>query len=165
MIQDSCIAALSAALNQKICKGRGTPRCVSASIGILVKSFHEMDMPIYHSHPAGAPSPLHNSVRSYWEAINQMAIKNNFCLKGQSRVDCCSWEQCMSHLDPKVAVNAALEKYKHNGLDGDWASVEVCRSYKDHTGRLTKNRISMLSTPKQTQRPADRAAPLMLGFR
>jgi hypothetical protein len=137
-IQDACIANLGIALNQKLCNGAKTLRCASAGVGILVRTFHDMGMPIDRSHPAGAPSPLQNSVRSYWKGINLMERKNIFPdhhppnrrrapigRHHTTSTDHCSWNRCMRHLDPKVTVNATLKKYTHNGLEGGWALSQV----------------------------------------
>ncbi|KAF2446879.1 hypothetical protein P171DRAFT_482949 [Karstenula rhodostoma CBS 690.94] len=121
-IQDACIHTLNVALGKKACSGKSSLICASAAVGMLVRTFHEMDMSIYHSHPAGAPSPLQNSVRSYWQAINQVAGKNEFSDPVPPAVkrttypyinitpDYCSWDRCMARLDPKIAVNEKLQK-------------------------------------------------------
>ncbi|KAL5387601.1 hypothetical protein DPSP01_003396 [Paraphaeosphaeria sporulosa] len=130
-VHDACIGVLKVALNEDVYPGRKTHQCASAAVGMLIKMFHEVDMPIYHSHPAIAPSPLQNRLRWYWQHIKQVAGKNKFSDPVPATPYIydtpCSWDQCTVHLDPKFAVNTNLNKYKHNGLQCDWASVEVCQ--------------------------------------
>lgn len=130
-IQDACIAALEVAVKQTACRGRKSLTCTSAGVGILVRTFKAVRMPIYRSHPVGTPSPLCNSVRAYCYVINDMARRNGFsdehlgttsaARSGQNRsteADYCSYSICMSHLDPRMAVNDVLKKYNHSGLRG-----------------------------------------------